>query len=88
MPSYLLSLNPSDTEFLIFGLPQQLSELNNNDIVTFMYLTISYSCLLFLLTIFNKNLSFAQHISAVSKSYFYNIRNLRRFRNTIDQTTA
>jgi len=25
----LLSLNPSKTEFLIFGLPQQLSKLNN-----------------------------------------------------------
>jgi len=38
--------------------------------------------------IFDKNLSFAQHISAVSKSRFHNIRDLRRIRNTIDQTTA
>jgi len=29
MSSNFLSLNPSKTEFLIFGLPQQLSKLNN-----------------------------------------------------------
>jgi len=33
-------------------------------------------------------MSFAQHISAVSKSLFNNIRDLRRSRNTIDQSTA
>jgi len=38
--------------------------------------------------IFDKHLSFAQHISAVSKSCFHNIRDLRRIRNTIDQTTV
>jgi len=38
--------------------------------------------------IFDKNLSFAQHTSSISKSCFLNIRDLRRIRNTIDQTTA
>jgi len=33
-------------------------------------------------------LSFAQHISAVSKSYFHNIRDVRRIRNSIHQTTV
>jgi len=32
MSSNFLSLNPSKTEFLIFGLPQQLSKLNNSTI--------------------------------------------------------
>jgi len=35
-----------------------------------------------------KNLSFAQYISAISKSCFPNIRDLRCIRNNIDQTTA
>jgi len=35
-----------------------------------------------------KNLSVAQHSSSTSKSCFLNIRDLRRIRNTIDQTTA
>jgi len=30
----------------------------------------------------------AQHIPAISKSYFHNIHDLRRIRDTIDQTTA
>jgi len=38
--------------------------------------------------IFDTNLPFAQHISAISKSCFHNIRDLRRIRDTIDQTTA
>jgi len=38
--------------------------------------------------IFNKNLSFAPHVSSISKSCFHNIRELRRVRNTIDHTTA
>jgi len=41
-----------------------------------------------LCVIFNKNLSFAQHISSISKSCFLNIRDLRHIRNTIDQTTV
>jgi len=38
--------------------------------------------------IFDENLSFAQHISAVSKSCFHNIRDLIHIRNTLNQTTA
>jgi len=38
--------------------------------------------------IFDKTLSFVQHISSISKSCFLNNRDLRRIRNTIDQTTT
>jgi len=37
---------------------------------------------------FDKNLSFAQHISAIFKSCFHNIRDFRGIRNTTDQTTV
>jgi len=49
---------------------------------------MSYSHLLILLAMFDKNLSFAKHISVVSKSCFHIIRDLRRISNTINQTTA
>jgi len=51
---------------------------------------MSYSHLLLAILVLCliKNLSFAQHISSISKSCFNNIRDLRRIRNTIDQTTA
>jgi len=81
-----LSLYPSKTEFLIFGLPQQLSELNN--------LTIHFPNNLILSPVdsvrhpdvsFDKNLSLALHISVVSKSYFHIIRDLRIFVISIEQ---
>jgi len=37
---------------------------------------------------YSNNLPFAQHICAVYKSCFHNISDLRRIRNTLDQTTA
>jgi len=86
----VLALNPSKTEFLIFGLPQQLSKLKNPTI--HLYLTTSYSHMLillaFLVSSLKKNLSLAQHITAISISCFHNIRDLRSIRNNIDQTTA
>jgi len=87
MSSNFLSLrsNPSKTEFLI--LVNHNNSLNSI-ILPFIYLTMSYSRLLILLTMFgfiiDKNLSFAQRISAVSKSGFHNIRDSKRIRNTID----
>lgn len=38
--------------------------------------------------IFDSNFTFSEHISSVSKSCFYHIRDLRRVRNTIDLNTA
>ena len=89
MSSNFLSLNPSKTEFLLVGLPQQLSKLSNPIIHLPNNVTLSpvYSARN-LGVIFDSNLTFSQHISAVSKSCFYHIRDLRRIRNTIDHTTA
>jgi len=89
MSSNFLSLNPSKTEFLIFGLPQQLSELHNSTIHLPNNIILSpVDSARSFGVIFDKNLSFAQHIYAVFKSCFHNIRDLRCIPNTIDQTTA
>jgi len=84
MSSNILFLNPFQTEFLIF--------VYHNDHIPFIYITILYSHLLILLAIFVSSLikiwSFAEHIPAVSKSCFHKIRDLRRIRDTIDQTTT
>jgi len=82
MSSNFLSLNPSKTEFLVFGLPQQLSKLNNSTIhLPKNVILSSVDSARNLDVIFNKNLSFAQHISSISKSCFLNIRHLRRNRS-------
>jgi len=88
MSSNFLFLIPSKTEFLIFGLPQQLSKLNNptNLPINVTRSPNDFACNLGV--IFDKNLSFVQHISIVSKSCFHNIHDQRRIRNTIYQTTA
>ena len=89
MSSNFLSLNPSKTEFLLIGLPQQLSKLSNPIIHLPNNVTLSpVHSARNLGVIFDSNLTFSQHISAVSKSCFFHIRDLRRIRNTIDQTTA
>jgi len=49
MFSNLFSPNRAKTEFLIFGRPQQLSKLN--ELIIFIYLTLSYSRLLILLAL-------------------------------------
>jgi len=73
---------------IIDSLQQELSKLNNRTIhlpnnVILSPVDSAHN----LGVIFDNNMSFAQHISPVSKSCFHNIRDLRHIRNTIDQTT-
>jgi hypothetical protein len=89
MSSHFLSLNLSKTEFLIIGLHQQLAKLNHPttslpNLVT-LYLMMS-ACNLG--AIFYSILSFSKHISAISKSCFNHIQDLRHVRNLMDQTTV
>jgi len=75
----------------IFGLPQQLSKLNNRTIHLPNNVILSrVDSARNLGVIFDKNLPFAQHIYSISKSCLglHNIRGLSGIRNTIDQTTA
>jgi len=89
MTANFLSLNPSKTEFLLIGLPYQLSKLNQPYLVlpdnTSVYPVSSARNLG---VIFDSNLSFSQHIKSISKSCFYHIRDLRRIRSTLNFETA
>jgi len=75
------TLNPSKTESLIFRLthlPEQLSKLNNPNIHSLNNVILSpVDSVHNLVSSLIQNLSFAQHISAVSKSCFQNILDLR-----------
>ena len=89
MSSNLLALNPSKTEFLIIGLPGQLSKLNypvfcidTNTTLT----PVSHARNLgFLL---DQNLACDYQISVVTRSCNYHVRDLRRIRHTLDLNTA
>ena len=89
MSANLLALNPSKTEFLVIGNPQQLSKLNNPQ--------LSFDCNTTIVpahharnlgVIFDNNLSLDNQITALSQSCFYHIRDLRRIRDTLDFKTA
>ena len=89
MSANLLSLNPSKTEFLVIGLPQQLAKLNSPSF------TIDPSTVLPPVTharnlgfLIDTNLSLDQQISAISRSCSYHLRDLRRIRSSLDFKTA
>jgi len=89
MSANLLSLNQSKTEFLVIGLPQQLSKLSNPSLSMPSNSSITPTVAARNLgVIFDSTLSMSNHISAVSKTCFFSIRDLRRIRNTLDSSTA
>ena len=81
MTANLLTLNTSKTEFLLIGLKQQLSKIQNCTLNT----THSACNLGF---IFDKHLTFSDQISALSKSCYSHIRELRCIRPYLDFKTA
>jgi len=89
MSANLLSLNQSKTEFLLFGLPKQLSKLSEPTLIMPSNVTIvPTNATRNLGVIFDSSLTMSDHISSVSKSCFLFIRDLRRIRNTLDYNTA
>ena len=89
MSSNFLSLNPSKTEFLLLGLPQQLKKLESPVIHLPNGVILSPTkSARNLGVVFDSNFTLSEHISSVSKSCFYHIRDLRRLRNTINLPTA
>jgi len=73
MSANLLTLNSSKTEFLLIGLKQQLSKIDNSSLDT----THSARNLGF---VFNEHLTFSDQISTLSKSCYSHIRALRCIR--------
>jgi len=91
MTANLLCLNPSKTEFLIIGLREQLSKLAYPSDLSPTDLTspAPYSSSVRNLgIIFDKNLTFADHITQLSRTCYMHIRDLRRLRPILDYKTA
>jgi hypothetical protein len=89
MSANLLSLNPSKTEFLIFGNQFQLSKLKNPSLqIDSNTVVMPVPSARNLGILFDSNLSFDAQISSVCKSCNWHIRDLRRIRSTLDFNTA
>jgi len=89
MTSNFLSLNPSKTEFLLIGLPQQLAKINQPVLhlpenTTVTPVTNARN----LEIVFDSNFSFKQHINFLTKTCLYHCRDLRRIRSSLDFGTA
>ena len=88
LTSNRLSVNPSKTEFLIIGTPQQRSKLTATTPTfqgTLLTPTDSTRNLGF---IFDKDLSAKVHISSVCKSSYFQICQLRQVRSSLDKNSA
>src|SRR6218665_1116925 len=91
MTTNLLCLNPSKTEFLIIGLREQLSKLTYSSDLVPQDLTspeLYTSSVRNLGVTFDKNLTFADHITKLSQTCYMHIRDLRRLRPILDYKTA
>jgi hypothetical protein len=89
MSSNLLCLNSAKSEFMIIGFPKQLTKLQQPS------LSMPDNVKLFpfesarnLGVLFDSNLTFDNHISALTKSCFYHIRDLKRIRKSLNLKTA
>src|SRR5215469_5542790 len=83
-----LALNPAKTEFLLIGLNRQRQKLNFNSF-SFAGSTVSSSSSARNLgVIFDRELSFDSQISAVTRSCYHVIRQLRQIRPLLDHNMA
>ena len=89
MIANLLSLSPSKTEFMLIGLPQEISKIFNSclSLPSNHPITPTESaCNLGF--IFDSSLTFSKQISSLSSACNYHIRDLCRIRHTFDLKTA
>jgi hypothetical protein len=89
MSANLLCLNQSKSEFMVIGLPKQLSKLDKPSLsMPDNTILLPVDSARNLGIIFDSNLSFSNQISALTKSCYYHIRDLRRIRNCLNTETA
>jgi hypothetical protein len=83
-----LSVNPSQTEFILVGTPQQRSKIASSSVSFCTYTLTPTAQARNLGVIFDSDLSFKQHISSICSSSFYHIRQLRQIRSSLDTNSA
>ena len=89
MSANLLVLNPTNTEFVVIGNPQQLAKLSNSVLTLISNTTIvPVQKARNLGVALDNHLSLHSQITALSQSCFYHNRDLRRIRDTLDFKTA
>jgi len=80
MTANLRTLNSPKTEFLLIGLSKQLAKINNSSHSTHSARNLGF--------VFDEHLTISDHISSVSTSCYYHIRQLCCIRPYLDKKTA
>jgi hypothetical protein len=88
LTSNRLSVNPSKTEYRIIGTHQQRSKLLSSSISFQGILLTPTDSTRNLGVLFDKDLSFKNHISAICKTSYCHIRQLQQVRSSIDTNSA
>ena len=88
LTSNRLLVNPSKTEFLIIGNPQQRNKIQSASIVFCGNVISPSESARNLGVTFDSNLSLTKHISSICKSAYYQIRQLRQIRSSLDILSA
>ena len=88
LTSNRLPVNPSKTEFLIIGNPQQRNKIQSSSIVFCGNVISPSESARNLGVTFDSNLSLTKHISSICKSAYYQIRQLRQIRSSLDISSA
>lgn len=83
-----LSLNPSKTEYLLVGTTQQRAKVTADSLSFSGNVIHPSTSVRNLGVIFDPELSLTNHISAVCKSSYYAIRQLRQVRSSLDHNSA
>jgi hypothetical protein len=84
----ILMLNPLKTEFLLVGLPKQLSKIENPSISMTPTVVLSpVSSARNLGVTFDSNLYLSDYISSIIKSCLFHVRDHRHLRPILDQTS-
>ena len=88
LTSNRLSVNPSKTEFLIIGNSQQRNKIQSASIVFCGNIIPPSSSARNLGVTFDSSLSLTKHVSSICKSAYYQIRQLRQIRSSLDISSA
>ena len=88
LTSNRLSVNPSKTEFLIIGNPQQRNKIQSSSIVFCGNIISPSTSARNLGVTCDSSLSLTKHISSICKSAYYQIRQLRQIRSSLDISSA
>jgi hypothetical protein len=83
-----LTVNPSKTEYLLIGTPQQRSKVTNSSVSFCGNVLIDSMSCRNLGVIFDNQLSLKKHVSSVCQTSYLQIRQLRQIRSSLDINSA